>query len=102
MSPINAGFIGYGGSVKRYHLPFIQVVPDIRLYAFLQRSPAPDPSEETPEGTHCTVDFPDARHYRTLEEFLADEKIDLVIICTPPETHASLALQIIKAGKSCR
>ncbi|KAK8847729.1 hypothetical protein IAR55_005588 [Kwoniella newhampshirensis] len=99
MSKIRVGFIGYGTSVRLFHLPFVQAIPDIEVYAFLQRSEAPSANSSHGEGVHCTLDHPEARHYRTLPEFLADKKIDLVVICTKPATHAEIALQAIEAGK---
>lgn len=102
MSRIKVGIIGYGGSAKVYHLPFILSVPELELHAFLQRAeaPPPTPGSDIPRGQHCTVDFPDVRHYRTAETFFADEEIELVVICTGPATHAELALQAISAGKN--
>jgi len=50
-------------------------------------------------GTHCTVDYPDAKHYSTAEEFFADPKIDLVIVNSHTDTHAKFAEQTLKAGK---
>jgi predicted dehydrogenase len=94
MSRIKVGIIGYGGSAKVYHLPFILSVPELELHAFLQRSeaPPPTPGSDVPRGQHCTVDFP--------ETFFTDEEIELVVICTGPATHAELALQAINAGKN--
>lgn len=37
--------------------------------------------------------------YETLEELLADPKVDLVDICLPTRLHASSAVQVLEAGK---
>jgi len=50
-------------------------------------------------GTHCTVDYPDAKHYSTAEEFFDDPEIDLVIVNSHTDTHARFAEQALKAGK---
>ena len=71
-SPIKIGIIGYGGSARFFHLPYILPNPDLSVYAFLQRAEAPSNPSEAKAGTHCTVDFPKAKHYRTSEDFFAD------------------------------
>jgi predicted dehydrogenase len=37
--------------------------------------------------------------YATCEELLADPQVDMVLISTPPNTHYSLAMQALQAGK---
>ena len=41
----------------------------------------------------------DARVVETADELIADPKIDAVLVASPDETHASLALACIRAGK---
>ena len=38
------------------------------------------------------------RYYTTLSDLLARCKVDLVAICTPPQAHATLAVEAMKAG----
>ncbi|WP_291637088.1 Gfo/Idh/MocA family oxidoreductase [Clostridium sp.] len=40
-----------------------------------------------------------AKAYRTVEDLLADETIDIVYIATPPKFHKEYAIQCLKAGK---
>jgi predicted dehydrogenase len=94
MAPIKVGFIGYGFSVKCFHLPFVLPNPDLQVYAFLQR--AKDPSQAKHWG-HCTVDFPQAKHYTTAEDFFADADIELVIVCS--HQHEEFVLGALNAGK---
>ena len=100
MAPINVGFVGYGNSTKRFHLPFILPNPDLKVYAFLQRAGAPSNGAEP--GKHCTVDFPDAKHYQTAEDFFGDPNIELVIVATGHTTHAEFAERALLAGKHGR
>lgn len=37
----------------------------------------------------------------TLDETLGDDAVDAVIICTPNDTHAELAIRVAAAGKHC-
>lgn len=99
MPPIKVGIIGYGFSTKSFHLPFIQPNLDLQVCAFLQRAEAPDPASNTGPGKHCTVDFPEAKHYRTPKEFFGDEDIELVVVASHVDTHASFGEMALKAGK---
>ncbi|KAG5744900.1 hypothetical protein H9Q70_012394 [Fusarium xylarioides] len=99
MGAIKVGVIGYGNAAKEFHLPFIQSIQDLEAYAVLQRSEAPQDPRTAPKGSHCTVDLPWIRHYRTATEFFADKAIDLVVVVTHTETHAAFAIQALEAGK---
>lgn len=96
MAPINIGFIGYGFATKSFHLPFITPNSDLNVYAFLQRAEAPSSKEGIEPGKHCTIDHPNAKHYRTADEFFGDPSIDLVIVCTQHDTHAEFAEKACK------
>ncbi|KAH7372076.1 hypothetical protein BKA64DRAFT_750894 [Cadophora sp. MPI-SDFR-AT-0126] len=98
-TPIKLGIVGYGGSARFFHLPYILPNPDLSVYAFLQRAEAPSNPAEAKPGTHCTVDYPDAKHYRTSEEFFGDVDIELVIVCTHHNTHSEFAEKALRAGK---
>ncbi|KAH8601508.1 oxidoreductase [Bisporella sp. PMI_857] len=98
-APIKVGFIGYGGSTKTYHLPYLLPHPELEVYAFFQRAEAPPDPKSQKAGSHCTVDFPTAKHYRTSEEFFADKDIELVVICTHTDTHSIFAEQALKNSK---
>ena len=45
--------------------------------------------------------FPGAGTTSTLEELLADETLDGVLLATPVSTHAELARRVLAAGKHC-
>ncbi|KAK4496697.1 hypothetical protein PRZ48_012680 [Zasmidium cellare] len=98
MSQIKVGFVGYGNSAKTYHLPYLLPVKELEVYAFLQRSAAPS-AEDAKPGSHCTVDFPKARHYRSANDFFADPAIEVVIVTTHTDTHAKFARLALEAGK---
>lgn len=98
-TPLNVGFVAYGNSTKKFHLPFVLPNKDLNVYAFLQRAEAPSSSSTVEAGRHCTVDFPKAKHYRTADDFFADSNINLVIVCTQHDTHAEFAEKALLAGK---
>jgi predicted dehydrogenase len=45
--------------------------------------------------------FPEARMASDLDELLADDALDAVVIATPVPTHAALAESVLAAGKHC-
>lgn len=45
--------------------------------------------------------FPTARLTGELQEVLADEQVDAVVLATPVPTHAELAVAVARAGKHC-
>ncbi|KAL2152300.1 hypothetical protein VTH82DRAFT_5484 [Thermothelomyces myriococcoides] len=95
MSPgkqFNVGIVGYGLSAKVFHIPFIELTPSLRLHTIVQRSPT--------EGNSAPADHPGVLHVRTAEELLAEEAgVDVVVLCTPPDTHYRLARAALEAGK---
>ncbi|KAL2125005.1 hypothetical protein VTJ04DRAFT_1370 [Mycothermus thermophilus] len=95
---IRVGIVGYGFSTKCFHLPFILPNPDLEVIAFLQRAPAPTNPNDAPRWGHCTIDFPKAKHYRTADEFFADEDIELVLVLTST-AHGEYAEKALLAGK---
>ncbi|KAF3118204.1 hypothetical protein TWF569_003697 [Orbilia oligospora] len=99
MAPLNVGFVGYGFATRCFHLPYILPNPDLNVYAFLQRAEAPPAGSSVEKGKHCTIDYPQAKHYRTAEEFFADPNIDLVIVCTHHDSHFEFAEKSLLAGK---
>jgi predicted dehydrogenase len=45
--------------------------------------------------------LPSARRSQSLDDLLADDALDAVVLATPVPTHATLAEQVLRAGKHC-
>jgi len=88
MKKIKTALASFGMSGKLFHGPFLQLNPGFELYAVWERS------KNLAEAV-----YPNIITYRTFEDLLADEAIDLVIINTPNLTHFDLAKQALLAGK---
>jgi predicted dehydrogenase len=58
-----------------------------------------DASEEALERWGTA--FPSARTTSSLDDLLADESLDAVVVATPVPTHAELAERVLAAGKHC-
>ncbi|PGH20361.1 hypothetical protein AJ80_03629 [Polytolypa hystricis UAMH7299] len=89
--PFNVGVIGYGFSAKIFHIPFINAVPELKLYAVVQRTPKMDDDAEN--------DFPGIKSYRSTEDMVKDPAVDAVVVTTTPDSHLALAKLAIEAGK---
>ena len=85
------GIIGYGMSAKVFHIPLIVGVPELKLYAVVQRTPKPN---DDPEKDH-----PGVKVYRSAEEMVKDEAVDVVLVLTTPDTHFDLAKLALRSGK---
>lgn len=87
----NVGVVGYGFSAKTFHIPFVQEVSQLNLYAVVQRTPKPDDDVEK--------DHPGVKSYRTTEDLVKDDGVDVVIITTAPDSHFSLTKLALENGK---
>jgi len=85
---IKTGICSYGMSGKLFHAPFIQAHPGFELTAIVERT-----KNEARER------YPDVKIYRSVEELISDDKLDLIIVNTPSYTHYEFAKSAIQAGK---
>lgn len=87
---IGVGVIGYGYAGRVFHAALVDRAPGLELRAVLARDPARREQAIRERGITA---------YAELGEFLADPGIDLVVIATPHNTHADLAVAALAAGK---
>ena len=71
-----------------FHAPFIVADPHFKLYAVWERSK--NLAEEK---------YPGVKTYRSLEDMLADDSVELVIVNTPNYTHFDYTKKALLAGK---
>jgi len=89
MREINVALVGCG-FVANGHLKAWRKVREARVVAVC------DLNETMAKSTAERWRIP--RHYTSFSELMDQKNINLVDICTPPQTHASLAVQAMKAG----
>lgn len=82
--------IGYGSAAQTIHLPLIAFEPRLRLRGVFTRSATNRELAKTKHG--CIV-------YDTLDDALSDKELELVLITTPHDSHAAIAIEALKAGK---
>lgn len=88
--------MGFGGLT--FHIPFLLALSDrFTLYAVVERTPSSAGGklkERFGENVAGRV-----TSYRTYEELVHDDEIELVVITTPNSTHFDFAKQALNAGK---
>ncbi len=89
MKPINTALCSFGMSGYVFHAPFIEVHPAFNLYGVWERT-----------KNNAQAKYPNIKTFRTLEEMLADQYIELVVVNTPSVTHYDFAKQAINSGKN--
>lgn len=88
MKKINAALCSFGMSGMIFHAPFIQLHEGFNLYAVWERT-----------SKKANEIYPSIKSYKKLDEMLADENIDLVVVNTPNYTHFEFAKKALLAGK---
>jgi len=91
-SPVNAGVVGlgyWGPNLARN----IERIPGVNLTWCCDERPA---ARERSAAAH-----PGTRFTAQLDDLLADDELDAVVLATPVPTHASLAVAVLGAGKHC-
>lgn len=87
-SPIKTALCSFGMSGLVFHSPFLSINPGFNFYAVWERT-----------KNEAAKKFPNVITYRSLEEMLADELVELVIVNTPNSTHYEYAKKALDAGK---
>ena len=85
---IKTGIASYGMSGKLFQAPFIANHPGFELTAIVERN-----REESRRR------YPNSKLYRSFEEMLTDESLQLVIVNTPSHTHYEYTKAALLAGK---
>lgn len=87
--PIRTSLIGYGYVGRVFHAPLIRSIPGLAL-AVIGSSQPPEQVQETAPGTEVIADPWAAA---------TAPDIDLVVIASPNDSHAGLAIAALSAGK---
>ena len=88
---LEIGILGYAPSVGRLHGLGIETTAGLGLRAVCDLNPL--------RSDQARRDFPEIRMLPNVDALAAAPNVDLVIVATPPNTHADLCLQLMQAGK---
>src|SRR5688500_17632345 len=89
MRPLRTAVIGFGTAGKVFHTPFVDANPDYELAAVVTGN------EE--RRAEVLARYPGTQVVAGADALL-DQELDLVVIGSPPESHARLAHTFLDAG----
>jgi len=88
---LQAAVVGYGMAGRLFHAPLVAQSRRVRLRGVLARA--------ADVRARAQAEHPGTVAYATLDELLADPHVDLVVVATPTNTHAALALAAIQGAR---
>jgi predicted dehydrogenase len=83
------GFVGLGRATRMFHLPALKQVPGAEVVG------GADASDEQRRSWQAETGSP---AFETLDELVDGARPDVVIVATPPDSHAELCLRAIERG----
>ena len=91
MNKLRVGVIGCGFVASKWHIPgFLRLKQKVSVEAVCDLNPSL--AKSTAE------EFNISKSYSDLSKMLGAEDLDIIDICTPPHTHAPLAIEAMEKG----
>ena len=90
---LTIAYIGFGVSVREYHIPYVENRKDIRVKYVFRRA------EDAPRFAEYEPFYPELTFTDDLDRVLTDTQVDLVVVSAPDQFHVPYAKQILNAGK---
>jgi scyllo-inositol 2-dehydrogenase (NADP+) len=87
---IGVGIVGYGYAGRVFHSYLVGRADGLALRAIAARDPGRREQAARERGVAT---------YQSLDELVGDHDVDLVVLATPHDTHADLAVRALEAGK---
>jgi scyllo-inositol 2-dehydrogenase (NADP+) len=88
MQSIQTALLSFGMSGQVFHAPFLHLHPGFNFYAVWERT-----------KNIAAEKYPAVKTYRTFEEILSDDEIELLVVNTPNYTHYDYVKRALSAGK---
>ncbi len=88
-NPVKTGLASFGMSGRVFHAPLLNTNEGFELSAVFERSRAD--SKQL---------YPQVKVYRTYEDMLSDELLELVVVNTPDHLHYEMTKKALDAGKN--
>lgn len=90
---ITVAYVGFGVSVREYHIPYVENHDDIQIKYVFRRE------QDIPQFADYEPFYPEIIFTTDFDAVLKDPEIDLVVVSAPDAFHVSYAKQILNAGK---
>jgi scyllo-inositol 2-dehydrogenase (NADP+) len=88
--PVPTAVLGYGSAGRYCHSYLVSIEPGLALTAIASRDPG---RREAAAAAHGV------KTYETLDDLLARDEARLIIVATPHDSHAELAVKAMDAGR---
>ena len=85
---IKTGICSYGMSGKLFHAPFVEAHPGFELSGIVERN-----------NNDSRERYPGSKLYRSVEELIADDNLQLIVVNTPTHLHYEQVKMALFAGK---
>ena len=92
---LTIAYIGFGVSVREYHIPYVEKRNDIRVKYVFRRH------EDIEQFKDYEPFYSEIIFTEDINDVLNDEEVNLVVINTPDKFHVSYAKQVLNANKHC-
>jgi scyllo-inositol 2-dehydrogenase (NADP+) len=86
---VRTGLVGFGLAGRVFHAPLLASVEGFELVSVVERSTG-----------EAAKRYPGVKTVHSLEEMLADDSLQLIVVATPNETHYEMARRALGAGKN--
>lgn len=90
---ITVAYVGFGVSVREYHIPYVENRDDVRVKYVYRRE------EDIPQFAAYEPFYPEITFTTDFQEVLRDGEVDLVVVAAPDPFHVPYAKEILNAGK---
>lgn len=88
-------YIGFGNSVCRYHLPYVERRPDTIKVKYIYRREEDRKGDEERETWYPNITFT-----TDIDQVMNDEEVNLVVVNTPDAFHVSYTMMALEHGKN--
>ncbi len=93
ISLLIVAYVGFGVSVREYHIPYVENRKDIRIKYVFRRE------EDIAQFAEYEPFYPEIIFTTDFKTVLDDPEINLVVVSAPDKFHVPYAKQILNAGK---
>lgn len=90
---ITVAYVGFGVSVREYHIPYVENRDDIRVKYVFRRE------QDVAQFADYEPFYPEIMFTTDFQDVLKDPTVDLVVVSAPDAFHVPYAKQILNAGK---
>lgn len=90
---VTVAYVGFGVSVREYHIPYVENRQDIRTKYVFRRE------EDIAAFAEYEPYYPEITFTTAFDDVLGDREVDLVVVSAPDQFHMPYAKQILQAGK---